>query len=77
MIAPAGDLFADQTGLPVSAVATGGPGLAFVTYPEAVGMLPFPQLWASLFFVMLFLLGVDSMVSTYELIIAWHNEFVF
>lgn len=40
-------------------------------------MLPFPQLWASLFFVMLFLLGVDSMVSIHELIIAWFDEFVF
>ncbi|XP_058453847.1 sodium- and chloride-dependent glycine transporter 2 isoform X2 [Malaya genurostris] len=59
-----------RTGLPVSTVATGGPGLAFVTYPEAIGMLPFPQLWACLFFVMLFLLGVDSMFVQIEAILS-------
>ncbi|XP_055540272.1 sodium- and chloride-dependent glycine transporter 1 isoform X2 [Wyeomyia smithii] len=59
-----------QTGLPVSTVATGGPGLAFVTYPEAIGMLPFPQFWACLFFIMLFLLGVDSQFVQIEAIIS-------
>lgn len=55
---------AHETGLPVSSVATGGPGLAFVTYPEAITMLPLPHLWAVLFFAMLFFLGLDSCVSS-------------
>ncbi|XP_043483932.1 sodium- and chloride-dependent GABA transporter 1-like [Leptopilina heterotoma] len=59
-----------KTGLPVSSVATGGPGLAFVTYPEAITMLPFPQLWAILFFFMLYLLGMDSCFVQIEAIIS-------
>lgn len=51
-----------QTGLPIKTVATGGPGLAFVTYPEAIAMLPWPQFWAIIFFAMLFFLGLDSCV---------------
>ncbi|GLH12445.1 Sodium-dependent dopamine transporter [Gryllus bimaculatus] len=59
-----------QTGVPVSTVATGGPGLAFVTYPEAITMLPWPHLWAFLFFVMLYLLGMDSCFVQIEAIIS-------
>ncbi|KAL3058717.1 hypothetical protein OYC64_010800 [Pagothenia borchgrevinki] len=44
----------------VSKVAESGPGLAFIAYPRAVAMMPFPQLWAVLFFVMIILLGLDS-----------------
>lgn len=55
-----------MTGLPVSSVATGGPSLAFITYPEAIGMLPFPQFWAIIFFMMLFFLGLDSVVSIFH-----------
>ncbi|KAJ8952516.1 hypothetical protein NQ318_003312 [Aromia moschata] len=58
-----------ETGLPVSTVATSGPGLAFVTYPEAISLMPWPQLWAILFFLMLFFLGLDSLFVTIESIV--------
>lgn len=44
----------------ISNVAESGPGLAFIAYPRAVAMMPFPQLWAVFFFIMIILLGLDS-----------------
>ncbi|XP_067624068.1 sodium- and chloride-dependent glycine transporter 1 [Eurosta solidaginis] len=59
-----------QSGIPVATVATSGPGLAFVTYPQAIAMLPVPHLWAGLFFFMIFLLGLDSVFVQIEAIIS-------
>ncbi|XP_034950480.1 sodium- and chloride-dependent glycine transporter 1-like [Chelonus insularis] len=61
---------AHRTGLPVAAVAVGGPSLAFETYPEALTMLPVPQLWSILFFSMLYFLGMDSCFVQIEAIIS-------
>ncbi|CAL9704807.1 unnamed protein product [Knipowitschia caucasica] len=44
----------------ISKVAESGPGLAFIAYPRAVAMMPFPQIWAIFFFIMIILLGLDS-----------------
>jgi len=54
--------------VPVSEVVTEGPGLAFIAYPEAVLLMPLPQLWAVLFFIMMFILGIGSQFAGIEAI---------
>ncbi|RXG54345.1 Sodium-dependent nutrient amino acid transporter 1 [Armadillidium vulgare] len=53
---------AHETGLPVSKVISrGGSGLAFISYPDVLSRFEVvPQLFAVLFFLMLFTLGVGS-----------------
>uniref|UniRef100_A0A3B1IIJ0 Transporter n=1 Tax=Astyanax mexicanus TaxID=7994 RepID=A0A3B1IIJ0_ASTMX len=52
--------------LPVEDIATDGPGLVFVVYPEAFSTMPVSQLWAPLFFFMLLCLGLDSEFAMVE-----------
>ncbi|KAK3926811.1 Sodium- and chloride-dependent glycine transporter 2 [Frankliniella fusca] len=51
---------ANQQGVAVTDVVDSGPGLAFIVYPEAILRMPAPQVWAVLFFFMLFILGLGS-----------------
>ncbi|XP_005105728.1 sodium- and chloride-dependent betaine transporter isoform X2 [Aplysia californica] len=60
---------AKEANVTVTEVATQGPGLALVAYPEAISKLPIPQLWAVMFFFMLLLLGLDSQFGMFETVI--------
>uniref|UniRef100_A0A8C2WUE0 Uncharacterized protein n=1 Tax=Cyclopterus lumpus TaxID=8103 RepID=A0A8C2WUE0_CYCLU len=55
-------------GIPIDMVADSGPGLAFIVFPQAVAMMPLPQLWAVCFFLMLILLGLDTLFTGLETI---------
>ncbi|VEN52499.1 unnamed protein product [Callosobruchus maculatus] len=61
---------AHETGMPISTVTTGGPGLAFITYPAAISLMPWPNLWAVLFFLMLYNIGLDSLFVTIETVVS-------
>ncbi|KAL7022824.1 hypothetical protein ACKWTF_012396 [Chironomus riparius] len=48
----------------ITKVFKGGPGLVFVTYPETISKFQnVPQLFSVLFFIMLFILGIGSIVA--------------
>lgn len=57
-------------GKPVGDVVSGGPGLAFVTYPTAIALLPsVPAIFGFLFFLILLSLGIDSAFSLVEAVV--------
>lgn len=48
----------------IESVVKKGPGLAFISYPDAIAKFKFvPQLFSALFFLMLFLLGIGSLLA--------------
>ncbi|XP_064157992.1 sodium- and chloride-dependent GABA transporter 2-like isoform X1 [Anguilla rostrata] len=57
---------AHEQGVAIEEVAESGPGLAFIAYPQAVAMMPLPQLWAVCFFIMIILLGLDTQFVAME-----------
>ncbi|XP_043266393.1 sodium- and chloride-dependent glycine transporter 1-like isoform X2 [Venturia canescens] len=49
-----------QLHLPIQNITESGASLTFIAYPEAVVRMPVANLWAVLFFFMLFILGIGS-----------------
>jgi len=65
-----------ETGIPLDEIVQGGQGLAFIAYPTALARLPVPQVWAIMFFFMLFLLGLDSEFALLETVLtAFYDGF--
>ncbi len=58
---------AAQKGVPFDEAISGGPGLAFVVYPEAINQLPAGnRLFGALFFLVLIVAGISSAISLTE-----------
>lgn len=55
--------------------AAEGPGLAFIMYSEAIKNMPVSQLWSVLYFSMLLLLGIGSMLGNITAIITPLRDF--
>ena len=62
---------AHRSGKAIDQVATEGPGLVFVVYPEAIATMPGSTFFALLFFMMLMTLGLDSSVSATMTAYTW------
>jgi len=58
-----------EMNVPIKEVATQGPGLVFVVYPEGLSTMPLPQLWSALFFLMMTFIGYSSQFSYGETLI--------
>lgn len=69
---------AGEQGATIDQVVRGGSGLTFIAYPTALSMMPYARIWAVVFFIMLFMLGVDGEFAILESIITafcdWHNS---
>ncbi|KAM9812598.1 sodium- and chloride-dependent GABA transporter 2-like [Syngnathus typhle] len=65
---------AHQQGVAIAEVAESGPGLAFIAYPQAVTMMPLPQVWSICFFVMLLLLGLDTQFVGIEVVMTSFSD---
>ncbi|CAG0898483.1 unnamed protein product [Cyprideis torosa] len=57
---------ARELGVKIEDVARDGTALAFIAYPNLVLHMPWPMLWAVLFFIMLITLGLDSEFAIIE-----------
>ena len=51
-----------------------GPGLIFVTLPVAFGMMPFGELFATVFFSLALFAALTSSISLLEIVVSWGEE---
>ena len=65
-----------KTGESIESLIQSGTGLAFVVIPYAVSNLKVPQLWSSLFFLMVLIIGVDNMMASTETTITAICDFI-
>jgi NSS family neurotransmitter:Na+ symporter len=66
---------AQSMGVPVPEVTQSGFGLAFMTYPTAIRLLPFgAPFFGFIFFILLLTLGIDSAFSQVEPVIAGFTD---
>ncbi|CAF1206547.1 unnamed protein product, partial [Didymodactylos carnosus] len=66
IIFPVLGFMAVKKNVTIDKVLSSGDGLAFIVYPKAISLMPWAHFWAVTFFIMIFLLGIDSQFVTCE-----------
>ncbi|XP_012561756.1 sodium- and chloride-dependent GABA transporter 1 [Hydra vulgaris] len=59
-----------KSNIHISKVATSGPGLIFVVYPEGISQMPISQFWGFLFFFTILSIGVDTQFAMLEAVVS-------
>ncbi|XP_071526972.1 sodium- and chloride-dependent glycine transporter 2-like [Panulirus ornatus] len=60
---------AQELGVEIKDVIESGSGLVFVVYPAAISMMPLPQLWSVLFFMMFITVGLGTQFTLVETVV--------
>lgn len=58
-------------GIPIEEMEIEGIELAFVAYPAMLSMLPGSNIWAVIFFLMLIVIGIDSIFATFDFVMSF------
>ena len=61
--------------IPIDSLPLKGTDLAFITYPSALTLLSYSNLWSIVFFIMLITLGIDSQFAFIECVAHYTYEF--
>lgn len=61
--------FSKLTGITIENLPIKGADLVFVTIPAALSYLPLPTLWIIFFFIVLFLIGIDSQIGNVKALV--------
>lgn len=65
-----------KLGISIDEIQIEGIELAFVAYPAMLSMLPGSNIWAVIFFVMLIVIGIDSIFATFDFVMSFlHSEY--
>lgn len=62
------------TKIPIHSLPLNGPMLSFVAYPTALSMIPFPNLFTFLFFLIMITLGIDTLMAMTESTIGYIED---
>merc|ERR1712136_289448 len=67
---------AHESGTDMENIVAGGPGLAFVAYPQALSLLPGASIWAIIFCAMIFCVGMGSCTTDTEICLSFVIDLV-
>ena len=61
---------AKQYSIPLDKIVDSGSSLVFIVYPTGLAQLPVSPLWSCIFFLMMYIVGVGSMIGCFETVMA-------
>eukprot|EP01067_Filipodium_phascolosomae_P007872 Filipodium_phascolosomae@DN650_c0_g1_i1.p1 len=65
---------AKKLNVPINSLESAGPNLVFITYPVGLAQLPVGQLWCIIFFIILLMLGIDSVFAQVSAGVSWFRD---